>query len=350
MPNTLVNNQLTLGWDVGGAHLKAALVDASGIALQVVQVACPLWKGIDKLATAIHTVLDKLDQYPQQHAVTMTGELADIFPDRRTGVIQIADVLSEQLVGRIGFYAGQQDYVALADVVIHADAIASANWQASVQFIGKFIPDTLFVDIGSTTTDIVPIAEGAPAPRGKNDAERMRFEELVYTGVVRTPLMSLASRIPFQGEWYSLAAEHFATTADIYRLTGDLQESSDMSDTADGGGRSLLDSARRLARMIGQDVEDEELSHWIQLAYAFQHAQLNTLKSALLRHASLRPETTKTIVGAGAGNFLVERLASQLDAEYVDVKSLVKAGDEETRAWAAICLPAYAVAWLALQA
>jgi (4-(4-[2-(gamma-L-glutamylamino)ethyl]phenoxymethyl)furan-2-yl)methanamine synthase len=32
-----------------------------------------------------------------------------------------------------------------------------------------------------------------------------------------------------------------------------------MADTADGKGKTMLESARRLARMIGYDVEDKSL-------------------------------------------------------------------------------------------
>jgi len=47
--------------------------------------------------------------------------------------------------------------------------------------------------------------------RGFSDADRLACEELVYTGVVRTPLMALADRIPFGGQWIPAMAEHFAT-------------------------------------------------------------------------------------------------------------------------------------------
>ena len=42
-------NKPIAGWDIGGAHVKLALLDASGQIIAVAQQACPLWKGVDYL-------------------------------------------------------------------------------------------------------------------------------------------------------------------------------------------------------------------------------------------------------------------------------------------------------------
>ena len=44
--------------------------------------------------------------------------------------------------------------------------------------------------MGSTTTDLIPVAAGQPASCGFDDAERLAHGELVYTGLVRTFLMA----------------------------------------------------------------------------------------------------------------------------------------------------------------
>ncbi|HEY0267854.1 MAG TPA: hydantoinase/oxoprolinase family protein [Methyloradius sp.] len=349
MPNSSATPKTILGWDVGGAHLKAALVDAEGVAIQVIQVACPLWRGIDRLETAIDHIFNQLKQKPSGHAVTMTGELADIFPDRHAGVIKIAECMQQWLSESVGFYAGPEGFVDLASVKASTHLIASANWHASASFIAKEIEEGIFIDIGSTTADIILFSNHSPQYRGFTDAERMQYEELVYTGVIRTPLMAITALIPFAGEWRKLAAEHFATTADIYRLTGDLNEAEDMAETADGTGKSIYESARRLARMIGQDVSDASMDAWVSLALAFKQAQIDSLKSAVLRSLSRNLISIKApIVGAGAGSFLVCELARQLDQPYIESSSLVKGNSPDERRWAAVCLPAYAVAVLGI--
>ena len=341
----MTKHNAMLGWDIGGAHLKAALVDADGHALQVIQVACPLWLGLHELNDAVGKVVDKLSHVPERHAVTMTGELADIFPDRESGVKQIAEVMNEALHCTPLFFAGKYGLIDAPVIAQHLKDIASANWLASAAFVASNLEQGLFIDIGSTTADFSVLSGGAVHNRGFSDAERMQYEELIYTGVVRTPLMALANRIPFQGDWQTVAAEHFATTADVYRLTSELNPTEDMADTADGAGKTEHDSARRIARMIGRDLGDASQHAWVELAYAFRQMQLNILKEAALRQLSRHLiKGSAPIIGAGAGSFLVAALAQQLGREFIDVGSLIKGYNGHSQRWASVCLPAYAIA------
>ncbi len=346
MPQSLqIKSEATVGWDVGGAHLKAALVSATGEVLQVCQVACPLWRGMAQLEQALAEVLSQLESVPKRHAVTMTGELVDIFPNRRAGVLQIAQFMAEHLNGEVLFYSAKQGFVDSTEVSFYADSIASANWHASASLIAKSIKQAVLLDIGSTTSDLVLINDGLVASQGFTDAERMRFDELVYAGVVRTPLMALCHKVKFAGFLVNVAAEHFATTADVYRLTGELSLEDDMADTADGAGKTELESARRLARMVGHDVEDFEISAWKSLAFEFRSAQLMRLQEAFSHLVDLNQDVP--LVGAGVGRFMVRALAAQMNKPYLDVESLLNTSDETTH-WASVCLPAVAVASLSI--
>lgn len=342
-----------IGWDIGGAHLKAVLIDATGRVLAVSQVYCPLWRGLHELDLAVDKVLSEFNA--DKHVVTMTGELADIFPNRHAGVIQLAQFIQQKLVGQVKYYAGEQGFVAIDEVEIHAANIASMNWLASVQYLAQNVQSALFLDIGSTTTDIALIQDGKPRVLGFNDAMRMQSDELVYTGVVRTPLMALAQKIPFAGQLVNVAAEHFATTADVYMLTGDLLLADNMTETADGAEKTIEASARRIARMIGCDAKDAPISIWKNLAYAFKYAQMNQIKQAVLRQISLLEDCHGLrIVGAGAGSFLAYELAKQLGFKYESVSDFIIAGklavnNDETINMAAVCFPAYAVASLGRQ-
>ena len=345
----------TIGWDIGGAHLKAVLIDAAGNAVQVLQVTCSLWKGLDVLALAIDEVLTTFNPVNNSvHAITMTGELADIFPDRHDGVLQIIDLVNTKLNGKKLYYAGQQGFVQFERVAENTSNIASANWFASAHYIAKKYPQALLIDMGSTTTDFMVIANGQPQCRGYSDAMRMQVDELVYTGMIRTPLMALTNRVPFAGEWCTLAAEHFATTADIYRLTGELNALEDMSDTADGKGKAILDSARRLARMIGRDVGEADITAWVALAQVFRQAQLSMLKNAAMRHFSIldgaRPllDVKTPIIAAGVGSQLLKELALQLNRPFINVTELISSNADSEKKWASVCFPAYAVANLAI--
>lgn len=78
-----------VGWDVGGAHLKVALLNSDAEIVQVYQQPCPLWKGLSELESAISVILAELPTVEKKHVITMTGELVDFFSSRDDGVAQI---------------------------------------------------------------------------------------------------------------------------------------------------------------------------------------------------------------------------------------------------------------------
>ncbi|MFD0937441.1 hydantoinase/oxoprolinase family protein, partial [Methylobacterium trifolii] len=191
--------------------------------------------------------------------------------------------------------------------------IASANWHATAALLARHRTDGLLVDIGSTTADLIPIVAGRPAAAGYSDAERLETNELVYTGVVRTPLLALSDHAPFRGRRTRLMAETFAHAADAYRLTGDLPEGADQQHSADLKGKSTLETEIRLARMIGRDRDEGSAQDWAALARHFAEAQLRLLHDAaaiLLSRPDLPNEAP--LIACGAGSFVAVRLAARL--------------------------------------
>jgi probable H4MPT-linked C1 transfer pathway protein len=340
-------SDIVLGWDLGGAHLKAAAVARSGNVLWVRQLPCPLWLGLEHLDRAVTSVLEE-QPGARWHAVTMSGEMTDFFRNRAQGVTGILSRFGRHVpASRTLVYAGMSGFLTPQRAAKNPDTVASANWAASAQLVANHVPDTLFLDIGSTTTDIVPIRDGKLAVRGHSDYERLACEELVYTGIVRTPVMALADRIPFGGNWIPPVAEYFATTADVYRLTGELPEGADQLPAADNGGKTMRDSARRLARMIGRDLESAPLSAWRQCARHLAEMQLWKIRQACDRVLSRADVAERAlVVGAGVGRFLARKLAGQLVRRYRDFDSLVEAAPDVS-SWASSCAPAVAVAVLA---
>jgi (4-(4-[2-(gamma-L-glutamylamino)ethyl]phenoxymethyl)furan-2-yl)methanamine synthase len=340
-------SDIVLGWDLGGAHLKAAAIDRSGKVLWVRQLPCPLWLGLEHLDRAVASVLEE-QPGARRNAVTMTGELTDLFRNRAQGVTGILSRFGRHVpASRTLVYAGKSGFFTPQRAAKNSEAVASANWAASAQLVASRVPDALFVDIGSTTTDIVPIRDGKLAVRGHSDYERLACVELVYTGIVRTPVMALAERIPFEGNWIAPMAEYFATAADVYRVTGELPEGADQLPAADNGGKTMRDSARRLARMIGRDFESAPLSAWRQCARYLAELQLRKIGQACDRVLS-RGEVAERapLVGAGVGRFLVRKLATQLGRRYRDFDNLVDTAPD-VASWASSCAPAVAVAVLA---
>jgi hypothetical protein len=185
------------GWDVGGAHVKVSRVDAAGVVTDIAQWACPLWQGLEHLHRAIDAAAARwpgASHAHSRHAITMTGEMVDLFADREQGVRAIVEALAGRLGAGTVFFAGAAGWLDAARSVAQWWAVASANWLVTAQYVATRMPDCLLVDIGSTTTDIVPIARGSVAARGTSDATRLVTGELAYHGVVRTPLCGIAHR------------------------------------------------------------------------------------------------------------------------------------------------------------
>lgn len=334
-----------IGWDIGGAHVKAARIDGGRVS-GVVQVACPLWQGLDKLDAAVAEALTALGAAPR-HALTMTGEMTDLFDARADGVAGIAQRMRTALAGEITLYAGRAGWAEVDDARARADDIASANWLATAAWIATRLPQALLADVGSTTSDLIVI-DGGVATTSRSDADRLISGELVYAGVVRTPLMALAPAVDFKRQRHRLMAEYFATSADVWRLLGELPEHADQYPAADGGAKTAEASARRLARMIGRDLAEGSMEDWRALASAFADAQLGALIdacSALPGIAALAPEAP--VVCAGAGRFVAARLARALGRPAVTLGELLADLAPDCADEATTCAPAVAVGLLA---
>ncbi|MGF6573455.1 putative H4MPT-linked C1 transfer pathway protein [Paraburkholderia sp. GAS333] len=349
------------GWDVGGAHVKVSMVDQGGTVLDVAQWACPLWQGLDHLERTIGCVIERWPQARDthaRHAVTMTGEMVDLFADRAAGVRAIVATLAgcldaqsdAWLDARLAFYAGDAGWLAAEDCAADWRSVASANWLATARWVATRVPNAVLVDIGSTTTDLVPIVDHRVVARAATDAGRLASGELVYHGVVRTPLCGIAHRIEFAGVTVNVMNEWFATSADVYRLTGELDPLFDAHPSADQGPKTEAASCARLARMIGRDAHEASATEWRCFAQRWRALQLREIGMNLARVVAGRPELAAApLVGAGCGRFLAAALARDEARGYLDFGALADASGE-CSGWAATCAPSVAVGLLALGA
>ncbi len=333
-----------VGWDLGGAHLKVALVQG-GRVKAVWQIPCLLWQGLAQLDQAMTSVLTDL---PGEcvHALTMTGEMVDLFDHRRMGVRTLLEVFSAKIAKTNIFLFAGGKFIPLSKLKqIPTNKIASNNWQPTVQYLAQREINALCIDVGSTTCDLLPIQEGQVSCRGNNDHARLRYGELLYMGVIRTPLVALAQIAPFNGEWLPLMAEHFATAGDVYRILGLLPAHADQAETADGKPKTTAASMQRLARMIGLDREAAPDDAWQWLARYFQEIQLQCLTRACLRQLSRKFSHQPVLVGAGVGRFLAETVAHRLMLRYRDCGDYFHE-DCRLQFSAADCAPAAALACL----
>ena len=347
--------RIVIGWDIGGAHVKASRLQ-SGALLDAAQWPCPLWQGVAELETALGAARARWpDLAMHHHAVTMTGEMVDAFANREDGVRRIAQLLGRALP-QPRFFAGDAGWCGALEAGATWRHIASANWFATAQHAACLLPDAqgVLVDIGSTTTDLIPFRRGHVLTANRGDALRLEHSELVYQGVVRTPLCALAQRIGWQhagrATKVNVMNEFFATTADVYRLTGELDAAHDQHPAPDNGAKDLAGSRVRLARMIGLDARDASDSEWHCFARGWRAAQLIELREQLGRVLAAHALHAQVLlVGAGCGAFLVPELARPGWRHVNYAPDLVRIGPQapaDTAAWAQICASSVAVAAL----
>ena len=337
-----------IGWDIGGAHLKVAQADNADTITQIIQVACPLWLGMEELQKSLEHVKENMDFASAEHAITMTGELVDYFESRKKGVVCIVQKLSNFLNSdSVSYYAGNNGFISTQQAIHEFESVASANWLASANFIAKRLDKALFIDIGSTTTDILAIQDHQVLNDAYSDSERLYAQELVYCGVVRTPIFALCKSAPVEEKFIPIINEYFSNMADVYRLTKELPKHADIVETPDGRDKDEKCSAVRLARMFGYDAVSEHLSMWRGVAEYVREQQVQIIKNACRKRLfKLKMPSDTPIVGAGVGRFLAEDIAHKFNREYIDFSSLVNFNNSDLEIKIGDCAPAVSVACL----
>lgn len=286
-----------LGLDIGGANLKAAHTCKVGAV-----VPFQLWKQPDQLTTAIRRLLEP---FPPSDvvAVTMTGELCDCFASKSAGVRHIVNAVCAALPGKpLHFWRNDGRFVRANEALEDPLPLAAANWLALATFAGQLAlrSSSLLIDLGSTTTDIIPIDGGDPIPRGRTDTERLRSGELVYVGASRTPLCALLGP--------GHAAEWFATTRDVYLELGMTGEDPNDTETADGRPATRHAAQARLARMLCADADagDDRLAR--RLAEQADARVRAMIKRAIHRVVARLPSVPSIVITAGSGEFLAQAI------------------------------------------
>ncbi len=289
----------SLGIDIGGANLKIASAEGWKI------VYFPMWRKANELERMLRDIADRYSA--TRAGVVMTAELADAFKSKEEGVVFIGkacmkvfdEVFFLDVDGR------------LSKTIDDPLKFAASNWVASVAFLlQEGYRNFLFVDMGSTTTDIVAVTDRIHAAR--TDYDRLRRGEMIYFGILRTPVFYVLRE--FRG--VPLCPEFFAITADVFVTTGDIGPEMYTCDTPDGKGADVESCMRRLARTLCCDLEELGEDAVRELALAAKESMKATLKKTI---RSKRPER---VFACGIGEFLVEEVCRELDVECTALSSL----------------------------
>lgn len=284
----------SLGLDIGGANIKVA--DSSELA-ETIPFA--LWKQPDGLVDQLRRVASK-HSHLKRVAITMTGELCDCYATKREGVARILEAVDSAFHGwKVRVLNVYGHLVSLQDALANYLQVAAANWRALAGWIGQTLATedrSVLIDVGSTTTDIIPILDGVPFPMEISDSGRLQSSELIYTGIKRTPLCALL------GE--RAMAEFFATTEDCYVLLGKLPEKPTSRETADGRPMTQPYAHYRIARMIGSDGEILSRRDTLGLALRAFQRQRQMLIQGMTQVFQRSNVTLRKVLFSGSGEFL----------------------------------------------
>ncbi len=338
-----------LGLDIGGANTKGvflSIYDHHFGQAKVLSKYFPIWRsGRSRLQTLLEGIKDDLigSRGFDGVGVTMTAELSDAYWSKREGVNHILDCV-EKVFTNMPIHVIDVDarLVSVEDARSKPLMVAAANWAATGWLVLGLFEDCIVIDVGSTSTSIIPVTNGAIATVGKTDLEKLLYGELVYTGSLRTNVVSIVDSVPYRGRTVPVSSEMFALSGDVHLILGNISGEDYTMETADGRGRSRRDALTRLARVVCADLEmllEEEIVEMAEFIYS---KQIDRIVEALNNVAGRTINVDRrdfTIVVTGLGrNFLAKTAAIKAGfSRIVDLEEFI--GRE-----ASITTPAFGVA------
>ena len=335
----LLTKNDVIGWDIGGVNTKVARVErgtllhARSHPYEIQRDPLALTPLLRSLANAVGAPAD------DHHAVTMTAELSQMFRTKRDGVAFVLDAVAKAFPpANVHVFTVDGRFVSPADALNQPLAVAASNWAAAAGIVAIDHPDTLLIDIGTTTTDIIPIVSGRPAALGTTDPARLASGELVYTGALRTPVEALTQYVPLGTSLAGVSAESFTLIGDVHVWRGDLAPEDYCVTAPDGRPASREFAAERIARVVCGDREMLDDRVILAIADAIADAQVDLIGRAIARVRE-RHETLRAAVVTGLGSFIAARAAGQAGLSVIQLADAL--GTDGAR-----CAPAAAVALL----
>lgn len=333
-----------VGWDIGGANTKAARLGPppESPVSRCVCLPYEIQSEPEALASVLTSVARRVGaKTGDRHAVTMTAELSQAFRTKREGVAFVLHALERAFPPeRLHVYTVAGRFVSPQEARSEAYAVAASNWAATAHWVAQSVPTCILIDIGTTSTDLIPILNGKVVAQGHTDPERLLTGELVYTGALRTPIEAIARRVPLWGGNAGVSADGFALIGDAHLWLRRLGSEDYTCRAPDGRPPTREYAGERLARTVCADREMLEDSAIDEIAAALARAQVQTIIEALEAIRERWPEITTAVV-TGLGDFIAADAA-----QAAGLRALPLA-----HRWgkAARTAPAAAVAWLLRQ-
>ena len=301
------------GFDIGGANTDLAVIDFDGEEIKNIEVDfayLPMWSNNDDLSRVLIELIENICPVSEIDAVgiSMTAELVDAYDTKKDGVLDGVRKCEETFTCPIA-YVGSDGMLSKSEIEETPLKAAAANWIATAQIATLISDNCIFIDTGSTTTDIIPIKDGKECAIGKSDFDRSATGELVYTGTLRTNLASFLDKVELNGKEYRVASELFAQTADVYTVLDLISEDDYICDTFDGEGKSKTDCAKRIARVVCADLEMLTMDDIVDMSKFIHKKQVAQIADGLKQ--VVETQDLNLIVTTGLGKDILDRPAAE---------------------------------------
>ena len=298
-----------IGWDIGGVNIKAARVrDHAPLAarndpFEIQRAPASLAVRLEDIATALGA--EKSDE----HAITMTAELSQFFRTKRDGVVFVLDAVERAFPAARKFvYSVDGRFLDPGAARGAPLLVAASNWSATASFVASLVADAILIDVGSTTTDIIPISRGRVVAIGRTDPERLLSGELLYLGAVRTPVEAIVHLVPLRDGFAGVSAESFALAGDIHVWRRDLPPEGYTTATPDTRPSTREFAGERIARIVCADRELLDDSDLDRIAAFVADTMIARIAASIARVRERHPHL-ETAVIAGHGAFLARAAA-----------------------------------------
>ncbi|KZX11701.1 hydantoinase/oxoprolinase family protein [Methanobrevibacter filiformis] len=317
------------GFDIGGANTDLAIVDFNNSTFKSNENIStnfeylPMWSNYEDLGDTLLNLIENTGDLGSIDAIgiSMTAELVDAYATKKEGVLDIVKRSMDSLDKPI-YFIGLNGVLTYDELVKNPLKIAAANWVATSHFISNIDGNCVFVDTGSTTTDIIPIKNGKECAKGRSDFERLSTGELVYTGTLRTNLATFIDSIHLNGNNYTVASELFATTADIYNVLDKIDIEDYSCATSDGNGKSIEESMIRISRILCADLDILSKEDIIRIANYCYKKQVEQIAIGL--NKVIQRENIETVITTGlGGDILAFEAAKSLNFKVKKITDII---------------------------
>jgi (4-(4-[2-(gamma-L-glutamylamino)ethyl]phenoxymethyl)furan-2-yl)methanamine synthase len=337
----MTNAAAILGWDIGGVNTKVARLrrGADDLALRTVSLPYEVQREPEALAPMLLAAAREVGAAPDDvHAVTMTAELSQAFRTKREGVGFVLDSLQAAFPdSMLHVYTVDGRFIGPDDARNLPLSVGASNWAATARWVAQAIPTCVLIDIGTTSSDLIPIIGGEVVATGHTDPERLLTGELVYSGALRTPAEAVAQVVPLWGGQAGVSADGFALIGDAHLWRGRLRGDDYTCRAPDGRPATRVFAGERLARMVCADRDMLDDAAIDAIATALAEAQVRTLVQALQRLRARWPSITLAVV-TGLGDFIGEEAAHSAGLDTVSLAERVGAASRTAPAAAVASL------------